>query len=177
MISQHFEESNISLCYRLWPCYLQQQSSIHEGHSLAVCHVDLVHITERFYVLSSSYGQAVAAAFIEIKTPRFCKKVQVDPYLEVDTECQPSLSSFAVIFKVLTSQDTLCSLCSMKQGPYFCRLPLFSAWNNQDRLDSRFSFEVVDIFSTQGPLLLQLLLPRMLGAAACGEDAAQALDA
>ena len=26
---------------------------------------------------------AVAAAFIEIKTPRFCKKVQVDPYLEV----------------------------------------------------------------------------------------------
>ena len=29
----------------------------------------------------------------------------------------------------------------------------------------------------QGPLLLQLLLPRMLGAAARGEDAAQALDA
>ena len=27
--------------------------------------------------------KAVAAAFIEIKTPRFCKKVQVDPYLEV----------------------------------------------------------------------------------------------
>ena len=43
--------------------------------------------------------KAVAAASIEIKTPRFCKKVQVDPYLE----------------------DTLCSLCSMKQGPYFCR--------------------------------------------------------
>merc|ERR1711864_66267 len=46
-----------------------------------------------------SYMKAVAAAFIEIKTPRFCKKVQVDPYLE----------------------DTICSLCSMKQGPYFCR--------------------------------------------------------
>ena len=39
------------------------------------------------------------------------------------------------------------------------------------------SFEVVDIVSTQGSLLLQLLLPRMLGAAARGEDAAQALDA
>ena len=48
---------------------------------------------------SRAYMKAVAAAFIEIKTPRFCKKVQVDPYLE----------------------DTLCSLCSMKQGPYFCR--------------------------------------------------------
>ena len=49
---------------------------------------------------SHAYMKAVAAAFIEIKTPRFCKKVQVDPYLE----------------------DTLCSLCSIKQGPYFCRL-------------------------------------------------------
>ena len=29
----------------------------------------------------------------------------------------------------------------------------------------------------QGPLLLQLLLPRMLGAAACGEDSAQAAHA
>merc|ERR1712013_267557 len=48
---------------------------------------------------SRSYMKAVAAAFIEIKTPRFCKKVQVDPYLE----------------------DTLCSMRGMKQGPYFCR--------------------------------------------------------
>jgi len=46
-----------------------------------------------------SYMKAVGAAFIEIKTPRFSKKVQVDPYLE----------------------DTLCSVCTMKQGPYFCR--------------------------------------------------------
>jgi len=46
-----------------------------------------------------SYMKAVGAAFIEIKTPRFSKKVQVDPYLE----------------------DTLCSMCTMKQGPYFCR--------------------------------------------------------
>lgn len=49
--------------------------------------------------------KAVAAAFIEIKTPRFCKKVQVDPYLE----------------------DTLCSLCGMTQGPYFTALQTCAA--------------------------------------------------
>ena len=86
--------------------------------------------------------------------------------------------TIVAIFKLPTSQDTLCSLCSMKQGPYFCRFPFcFQLENTRDRLDSCFSFEVVDIVSTQGPLLLQLLLPRMLGAAARGEDAAQALDA
>jgi len=46
-----------------------------------------------------SYMKAVAAAFIEIKTPKFTKKVQVDPYLE----------------------DSLCASCSVQQGPYFCR--------------------------------------------------------
>jgi len=48
---------------------------------------------------SKSYMKAVAAAFIEIKTLKFSKKVQVDPYLE----------------------DALCSNCFLKQGPYFCR--------------------------------------------------------
>jgi len=48
---------------------------------------------------AKSYMKAVTAAFIEIKTPRFSKKVQVDPYLE----------------------DALCSTCGTKQGPYFCR--------------------------------------------------------
>uniref|UniRef100_A0AAR5Q4U1 RRM domain-containing protein n=2 Tax=Dendroctonus ponderosae TaxID=77166 RepID=A0AAR5Q4U1_DENPD len=48
---------------------------------------------------SRSYMEAVSAAFIEIKTPKFTKKVQVDPYLE----------------------DSLCSLCSVQQGTYFCR--------------------------------------------------------
>ncbi|KAG8230077.1 hypothetical protein J437_LFUL009196 [Ladona fulva] len=47
----------------------------------------------------SSYMKAVSAAFIEIKTPNFTKKVQVDPYLE----------------------DSVCSLCGLHQGPYFCR--------------------------------------------------------
>jgi len=48
---------------------------------------------------AKSYMKAVAAAFIEIKTLKFTKKVQVDPYLE----------------------DALCSHCLLKQGPYFCR--------------------------------------------------------
>jgi len=47
----------------------------------------------------NSYMKAVATAFIEIKTSRFSKKIQVDPYLE----------------------DALCSVCHIKQGPYFCR--------------------------------------------------------
>nr|XP_033337068.1 cytoplasmic polyadenylation element-binding protein 1 isoform X2 [Megalopta genalis] len=46
-----------------------------------------------------SYMKAVATAFVEIKTPKFTKKVQVDPYLE----------------------DSMCSECSVQQGPYFCR--------------------------------------------------------
>lgn len=46
-----------------------------------------------------SYMKAVSTAFIEIKTARFTKKVQVDPYLE----------------------DSMCSECSVQQGPYFCR--------------------------------------------------------
>jgi len=48
---------------------------------------------------TKSYMKAVSAAFIEIKTLKFTKKVQVDPYLE----------------------DALCSVCLLKQGPYFCR--------------------------------------------------------
>ena len=66
----------------------------------------------------------------------------------------------------------------MKQGPYFCRFPLrFQFEIPKIALTLALSFEVLDIVSTQGPLLFQLLLPRMLGAAARGEDAAQALDA
>ncbi|KAG5672802.1 hypothetical protein PVAND_002895 [Polypedilum vanderplanki] len=46
-----------------------------------------------------SYMRAVAAAFIEIKSQKFNKKVQIDPYLE----------------------DSLCSLCNVQHGPYYCR--------------------------------------------------------
>jgi len=48
---------------------------------------------------TKSYMKAVSAAFIEIKTLKFTKKVQVDPYLE----------------------DALCSNCCLRSGPYFCR--------------------------------------------------------
>ncbi|XP_065210532.1 uncharacterized protein LOC135838714 isoform X3 [Planococcus citri] len=46
-----------------------------------------------------SYAKAVGAAFVDIKTSKFTKKVQIDPYLE----------------------DSPCSLCSIQVGPYFCR--------------------------------------------------------
>ncbi|XP_056134106.1 cytoplasmic polyadenylation element-binding protein 1 isoform X2 [Lampris incognitus] len=46
-----------------------------------------------------SYLKAVCAAFVEIKTPKFTKKVQIDPYLE----------------------DALCQVCNRQAGPFFCR--------------------------------------------------------
>nr|XP_039259755.1 cytoplasmic polyadenylation element-binding protein 1-like [Styela clava] len=48
----------------------------------------------------SSYMKAVKAAFVEIKTPKFSKKVQIDPYLE---------------------DNAMCNLCQAQSGPYFCR--------------------------------------------------------
>ncbi|KOB74734.1 Cytoplasmic polyadenylation element-binding protein 1, partial [Operophtera brumata] len=49
-----------------------------------------------------SYVRAISAAYIEIHTDKFTKKVQVDPYLE----------------------DSMCSVCNLQQGPYFCRDPM-----------------------------------------------------
>ncbi|XP_023694020.1 cytoplasmic polyadenylation element-binding protein 1 isoform X2 [Paramormyrops kingsleyae] len=46
-----------------------------------------------------SYLKAVSAAFVEIKTPKFTKKVQIDPYLE----------------------DSTCQVCNRQPGPFFCR--------------------------------------------------------
>ncbi|KAL4613425.1 cytoplasmic polyadenylation element-binding protein 1-like [Arapaima gigas] len=46
-----------------------------------------------------SYLKAVGAAFVEIKTPKFTKKVQIDPYLE----------------------DSMCHVCNRQPGPFFCR--------------------------------------------------------
>nr|CAB3233374.1 cytoplasmic polyadenylation element-binding protein 1-B [Phallusia mammillata] len=48
----------------------------------------------------SSYMKGVRAAFVEIRTPKFTKKVQIDPYLE---------------------DSALCNMCQVLQGPYFCR--------------------------------------------------------
>jgi len=44
--------------------------------------------------------KGVKAAFVEIRTPKFTKKVQIDPYLE---------------------DSALCNMCQVLQGPYFCR--------------------------------------------------------
>nr|XP_033776040.1 cytoplasmic polyadenylation element-binding protein 1 isoform X5 [Geotrypetes seraphini] len=46
-----------------------------------------------------SYLKAVSAAFVEIKTAKFTKKVQIDPYLE----------------------DSMCQVCNAEPGPFFCR--------------------------------------------------------
>lgn len=47
-----------------------------------------------------SYFKAVAAAFIDVRSAKFKRKVfQIDPYLE----------------------DSLCSACGVQHGPYFCR--------------------------------------------------------
>ncbi|CAB3235311.1 unnamed protein product [Arctia plantaginis] len=48
-----------------------------------------------------SYVRAISAAYVEIHTDKFTKKVQVNPYLE----------------------DSMCSVCNLQQGPYFCREP------------------------------------------------------
>lgn len=48
----------------------------------------------------TSYLRAVDSAFLEIKTPKFSKKIQIDPYLE----------------------EARCSMCDSVQGPYFCRV-------------------------------------------------------
>uniref|UniRef100_A0A8D0EBU1 Cytoplasmic polyadenylation element binding protein 1 n=2 Tax=Salvator merianae TaxID=96440 RepID=A0A8D0EBU1_SALMN len=46
-----------------------------------------------------SYLKAVSAAFVEVKTTKFTKKVQIDPYLE----------------------DAMCQVCRSQPGPFFCR--------------------------------------------------------
>ncbi|CAK1543831.1 unnamed protein product [Leptosia nina] len=49
-----------------------------------------------------SYVCALSVGFVEIRTDKFTKKVQIDPYLE----------------------DSMCSMCKLQQGPYFCRSPI-----------------------------------------------------
>ena len=64
-----------------------------------------------------SYMKAVAAAFVEIKCQKFCKKVQVSPLRQIWLE-----DLFIKVDPYL--EDALCSSCLLRQGPYFCRLNL-----------------------------------------------------
>ena len=51
------------------------------------------------FVSTKNYMKAVQAGYVEIKTGKFTKRVQVDPYLE----------------------DTPCNSCCRMMGPFFCR--------------------------------------------------------
>lgn len=51
------------------------------------------------FVSQRSYMKAVSAAFIEVKSSQFQKKIQVDPYLEISN----------------------CSTCHIQSAPIFCR--------------------------------------------------------
>lgn len=46
-----------------------------------------------------SYIKAIRAAFVELRTQKFSKKIQIDPFLE----------------------DSMCSVCNATIGPFFCR--------------------------------------------------------
>ncbi|KAM9496276.1 cytoplasmic polyadenylation element-binding protein 1a isoform 2-T2 [Clarias gariepinus] len=46
-----------------------------------------------------NYLKALTAAFVEIKTTKFSKKIQIDPYLD----------------------DSMCQICNCQPGPFFCR--------------------------------------------------------
>ncbi|OQV11636.1 Cytoplasmic polyadenylation element-binding protein 1-B [Hypsibius exemplaris] len=46
-----------------------------------------------------SYVKAIRAAFVELRTQKFSKKIQIDPFLE----------------------DSMCSICNAQVGPFFCR--------------------------------------------------------
>lgn len=79
-----------------------------------------------------SYMKAVAAAFIEIKTTKFIKKVQVDPYLE----------------------DSLCANCGVQQVSIIVLITLFVLRSRRSRIVFK-----TNAFAAVGTCIGSLLLP------------------
>lgn len=87
-----------------------------------------------------SYLKAVCAAFVEIKTPKFTKKVKTCLLHVVSTAADKSFNSFMLLlvnFQNLSAincasfplqvqidpylEDSMCQVCLRQPGPFFCR--------------------------------------------------------
>ena len=70
-----------------------------------------------------SYMKAVCAGFIELKTPKFTKKVS-----RLTSQKSEKLSVFNNAFHIFVQvqvdpylEDSICGTCHTNPGPYFCR--------------------------------------------------------
>ncbi|XP_067292796.1 cytoplasmic polyadenylation element-binding protein 1a [Pseudorasbora parva] len=75
-----------------------------------------------------SYLKAVTAAFVQIKTCKFTKKVQIDPYLD----------------------DSMCQICNSQPGPFFCRAQVCFKYHCRSCWHWRHS---LDVLSSHQPLM------------------------
>lgn len=68
-----------------------------------ICSVDMhkypIGSGRRVFNCTHSYIKAIRAAFVELRTQKFSKKMQIDPYLE----------------------NQVCNTCQAQVGPFFCR--------------------------------------------------------